>query len=166
MDILRLEHGGEAGMDVAKYSSRVQLAATERSAVCQVCMWALINPGSTKWRCNRRLGAIGRELRRDRSDTSSSISTSPVGSTPSLGSCVTTMPDFSRSWAMAIQPVAHFDVVGFERHAGSAGQLKQQHGEVGVAGYWCDNANTLSASPRRSHHHTHAWPHPCRVPCP
>lgn len=28
-----------------KYSSKVQLAATPRKAVCQVCKWALTKPG-------------------------------------------------------------------------------------------------------------------------
>ena len=30
-----------------KYSGSVQFAATPRSAVCQVCMWALMSPGMT-----------------------------------------------------------------------------------------------------------------------
>jgi len=48
--------------------SRVQLAATERSAVCQVCMWACMSPGSTKWPAQiDRLG-VGLQRRCDGSD--------------------------------------------------------------------------------------------------
>ena len=45
-----------------KYSSSVQLAATERSAVCQVCMWALIRPGSTKCPAQSTISASAASL--------------------------------------------------------------------------------------------------------
>ena len=41
------ERGGQPGVHLRKYSSSVQLAATPRSAVCQVCMCALTRPGMT-----------------------------------------------------------------------------------------------------------------------
>ncbi len=80
-----------------KYSSKVQLAATERSAVCQVCMWAFMSPGSTKWPAQSIVSASAWSVGAMAAMRPFSTSTSPVGSTPSLASCVTTMPDFRRS---------------------------------------------------------------------
>ncbi len=89
----------------------VQLAATEaQRVVCCGCMWALISPGSTKrplqsivsapfWRSGTGRSGPTAAMR------SPSISTSPSGSTPSAGSCVTTMPDF-RSLSMVLRPRA------------------------------------------------------------
>src|SRR5690348_6270756 len=116
-----------------KYSSSVQFAATERSAVCQVCMWALTRPGSTMWRLQSTTLASGASSRGAMAAMRSpSTSTSPAGSTPWAASCVTTMPE-RRSRAMS-EPVADFHVLRLELHAGGARQLEQQHGEVDVAG--------------------------------
>ena len=70
VQVLGLEHGREARRASCwKYSSSVQFAATPRSAVCQVCMWALIRPGNDDAAGGvDDLGIVDREVRRDLGD--------------------------------------------------------------------------------------------------
>src|SRR3954468_4993102 len=134
-----------------KYSSSVQLAATDRSAVCQVCMWALTRPGSTKCPLQSTTSAPGASSRGAMAAMRSpSTSTSPAGSTPCAASCVTTMPE-RRSSAMS-ETVADLHVLRLELHAGGARQLEQQHGEVDVARILVGERLQALARHRRGRH--------------
>ena len=76
-----------------KYSITVQLAATPRKPVCHVCMWALTKPGmtmvplaSTTWASSAWMCGAMAAMR------SPSISTSPWGKSPIVGSIDTMVP--------------------------------------------------------------------------